>query len=85
MPQPLPEGPRLLLLEDLLPEEERRDRNPAQADLQDVENNDRQSQPRQDQCGRIDQAHARAPAARIIRRSSSSKGTSVLERVLPIP
>ena len=85
MPQLLPERPRLLLLEDLLPEQQRRDRNPPQADLEDVEDDDRQCQPRQDQRGRVDQAHATAPAARIMRRSSSSKGTSVLERVLPMP
>ncbi len=44
VPQPLPERPRLLLLEDLLPEQERRDRHPPQADLEDVEDHDRHRQ-----------------------------------------
>ena len=76
---------RLFLLEDLLPEEEGRHRDPAQADLQDVKHDDRQCQAGQQECGWVDQAHAIAPAARIIRSSSSSKGISVEERVLPIP
>ena len=85
MPQPLPERARFLFLEDLLPEEQRRNRNAPQANLEDVEDDDRQGQAREQECRRIDQAHARAPAVRIIRSSSSSNGTSVLERVLPMP
>ena len=85
VPQPLPERPRLLLLEDLLPEQERRDRHPPQADLEDVEDDDRHGQAGQEQRGRVDQVHASAPAARIIRSSSSSNGISVDDRVPPIP
>ena len=44
VPQPLPDRPRLLLLEDLPPEHQGRDRHPAQPDLQDVEDDDRHRQ-----------------------------------------
>ncbi len=62
-----------------------RDRQPTQPDLQDVEGDDRHRQCAQDQRGRMDQVHASAPAARIIRSSSSSNGISVAASVPPIP
>ncbi len=85
MAQALPERAGLLFLEDLLPEKQGQHRHAPQAYLEDVENDDRHGQSGQDERHRIDQVHTSASAARIMRKSSSSKGTSVEDRVAPIP
>ena len=85
MPQPLPERSALFLFKNLLPEEQCRDGHSAQPDLENVEDNDRHGQAGQEERGGIDQVHATAPAARIMRNSSSSNGISVADRVPPMP
>ena len=57
--QVLPDGARLLFLKDLAPEERRRDGYAPQADLQDVEDHDRDRQSEPGQGERVEQVHRR--------------------------
>ena len=59
VPELLPDRPRLLLLEDLPPEQGGRDRDAAQPDLQDVEDTIGIARPSPGQGERVEQVHRR--------------------------